>query len=146
MAQAFFNKLSKRHTAFSAGTHAFTYEGLKLSEFADPVLKCMAELGYDLSENIPTQISQNLVKKANKIVAMTNKEDLPIYVKNHSEVIYWDIEDAAHKSYEFHIKIRNQVKDLVEKLVKEIDYSKNLKRPPLPPLLQKYRINSCLLC
>jgi len=38
-----------------------------------------------------------------------------------SKVVFWEIDDAKDKSLEFHRQIGNQIKSLVEKLVKEIE-------------------------
>jgi protein-tyrosine-phosphatase len=116
MAPAFFNKLSKKHKAVGAGTHVGENENQSLYEF---VIKCMSEVGYDLSENTRKQLTSTMAKEADKIVVMTEKENLPGYV-DMKKVVFWNIEDAKDKSLEFHRQIRDEIKRLVEKLVKEI--------------------------
>lgn len=60
-----------------------------------------------------------MVKNVGKIIVMTEKENLPDYV-DMKKVVFWNIEDAKDKSLEFHRQIRDEIKKLVEKLVKEI--------------------------
>jgi len=116
MASVFFNKLSKKNQSIGAGTHVVEKEGQPLHEF---VVGCMAEIGYDLSKNIRKQLTLEMAKEADKIIVITGKENLPDYI-DMKKVIFWDIEDAKDMSYEFHCKIRDQIKSLVEKLVEEV--------------------------
>lgn len=116
MAPVFFNRLSKKHKAIGAGTHVGEDENQPLHEF---VIKCMAEFGYDLAKNVRKQLTPKIAKEADKIVVMTEKENLPSYI-DMSKVVFWDIEDAKDKSLEFHRQIRDEIKKLVEKLVREI--------------------------
>jgi protein-tyrosine-phosphatase len=117
MATAFFNTFSTKHHAFGAGTHVGDNEGLPLQEL---VIKCMAELGYDLSKKRRRQLTPEIAHKADRIIVMNEKEDLPPYLSKSPKVIFWEVEDAKGTSYDFHIKIRDQIKGLVEKLVQEI--------------------------
>ena len=117
MAEAFFNGLSKKHQATSAGTHATERIHLPMPEF---VLTSMNKLGFDLSKHFRKQLNPEMAEKADKIVMITEKENLPDYVKKSSKTIHWDVPDAKDKSYEFHCMVRDQIKVLVEKLVKGI--------------------------
>ena len=117
MATAFFNRLSKKNKAVGAGTHVGKHEGEQLHPF---VVQCMSELGYDLSRNTRKQLAPEMVKNADKIIVMTKKENLPDFV-DMSKVVFWEIDDAKDKPLEFHRLIRDQIKSLVEKLVKEIE-------------------------
>ncbi|MBI5392692.1 low molecular weight phosphatase family protein [Candidatus Woesearchaeota archaeon] len=121
MATAFFNSLSKKNKAIGVGTHVGENAGKPLHEF---VIKCMAEESYDLSKNTPQQLTEETANTADKIIVITEKENLPIYLKNNpeivSKIVFWDIPDAKDKTYKFHCKIRDEIKELVEKLVEEI--------------------------
>lgn len=119
MAEAFFKRMSRKHRASSAGIRGEKYEGRHLAEFAGDVVRCMAELGYDISENIAKQLTPEMVKKADRIYVITSDE-LPDYLKNSGKIFFWRVEDAKGMSFEFHVKIRNNIKKLVENLVKEI--------------------------
>ena len=117
MAAAFFHKLSKRHQTTDAGTLVGERQGTIIHEY---VIKCMEEIGYDLSRNVKKQLTPEMVDEADKIIVMDEKQNLPDYLINSPKIIFWYVEDAAGKSLEFHRKIRDQIKIFVEKLVKEI--------------------------
>jgi arsenate reductase len=117
MAPAFFNTLSTKHHAIGAGTHVGDNEGLPLQEL---VIKCMAELGYDLSKKKRRQLTPEIAHEAHKIIVMNEKDDLPPYLNDSPKLIFWDVEDAKGTSYDFHVKIRDQIRGLVEELVREI--------------------------
>lgn len=123
IATAFFNQLSKTHTAFSAGTNV--NENNKplfnqVTKEGELSVKCMAGAGIDLSKTTRKQLTPEMVKEADKIIVMTEKENWPEYLRNSPKVIIWQVEDAKGMSYEFHCRIRDQIKKLVEELVKEI--------------------------
>ncbi len=117
MAPSFFNKMSKNHISVGAGTNVGEHEGEPLHQF---VVQCMNELGHDLSKNTRKQLTPEMVNNADKIIVMTEKENLPDYI-DMSKVVFWEIDDAKDKSLEFHLKIRDQIKKLVEKLVIELE-------------------------
>lgn len=118
MAAAIFNKISKNHKAISAGTHVEQREGQNLDEF---VVKCMAEMGYDLSRKTMRQLNRDMVKEADKIIVLTDKEDLPDYIRDSPNVVFWSVEDGKGRPYGFVCKIRDEIKSLVERLVADID-------------------------
>lgn len=115
MANAFFNKMSKNHST-CAGTNVGEHEGEKLHE---SVINIMAEEGYDLSKNERKQLTPEMSEKADKIIVMTEKENLPEYV-NMKKVVLWNVQNPKDKPLDFHRKTRNQIKRLVEKLIKSV--------------------------
>ena len=120
MATAIFNKLSRKHHAFSAGTHVGEKEGQQIHDY---VIEAMGEFGLDLLKNKRKQLNMEMVREADKVIILCEKRekrDFPEYLKNLRKVIYWQVEDGKGRDYEFHIKMRDQIKNLVEKLVKEI--------------------------
>ena len=117
MAESIFNRLSKKYRAFSAGTDVGSNEGKPLHEL---VIGCMTEQGYDLSNNKRKQLTAEMVQAADKIIVMTEKKDLPLYLKDLPNAIFWSVDNPKDKSYEFHCATRDQIKKLVETLVKEI--------------------------
>lgn len=119
IAQAFFNKFTNTKQSTSAGINAKNLESISLSRHSPFVIRSMKEEGIDLSKNSPKQLTESMVKAADKIIIMVKKEDLPDYLKKAKKTSYWKIEDARDKSYEFHVKIRNQIKNLVQKLIKD---------------------------
>ena len=117
VAEAFFNRLSKKNKAISAGTHVGENKRLGLHEF---VVKCMAEEGIDLSKNRRKQLTERMAKESDKIIVMTEKENLPYYLTGSNKITFWEVEDGKGQSYEFHLKMRKEIKKLVEKLVEKI--------------------------
>jgi protein-tyrosine-phosphatase len=117
MANAFFNKLSEKNKSVSAGTVVGEKEGEALHEF---VIKCMAEEGFDLSKNKRKQLTPEMVKLADRIIVMAEKENLPDYLANSNKITFWKISDAKNMPYEAHIKTRNEIRTLVKRLIKEI--------------------------
>jgi len=117
MAMEFFNRFSKKNHAFSAGTVVGDTEGKNLDE---KVMNGMAELGYDLSKNTRKQLTLQMVEEADKIFVMAQKETIPDYLKNSKKTVYWNVPDGKGQPYYFVCKMRDQIKDLVEELVKEI--------------------------
>jgi len=117
IATAFFNRLAQKHHASGAGTNVDLKEGMPLHPF---VVKCMAELNFDLSKNTRRQLTPEISSKAEKIIVITDKENLPDYLQNSEKLVFWEVADAKDKSYEFHCKIREQIKKLVEKLIEEL--------------------------
>lgn len=119
IANAFFNKLSKKNKSISAGVLVKDKEGEKLPEF---VLKCMKEEGCNLSNEFRKQLTPEMVRWADKIIIMTEKENLPDYlISEDKKNIFWEVEDGKGMPYEFHIKIRDKIKGNVKRLIKEID-------------------------
>ena len=121
IAEAFFNKFSKKNKAISAGSHAENYPaylGKKLEQTAQDIIKIMKEVGIDVSQKCPKQLTKEMADWADKIIVL-NKEPLPIYVSM-KKVVLWDIQDLNHLSPEFQRKLRDQIKKKVKELVKEI--------------------------
>jgi arsenate reductase len=123
IAEAFFANFTNRHSVISAGASPH-FHGKKLSDIGPVVVECMKEVGIDVSNKASKQLTPEMTKEADKIVVITKtkKEHLPEYVITSGKVIYWDIEDAKDRSYEFHCRIRDEIKNLVEELVKEIEH------------------------
>lgn len=119
MAAAFFNRLSQKHQAIDAGNKVeeSKREGISIPS---PVIDCMKELGYDLSKNIRKQVTPEMAEEAEKIIMMDKQKDVPAFLKGSNKIIYWDVEDASGTSLDFHCQIRDQIKNLVEKLIEEI--------------------------
>lgn len=112
MAAAFLRKMKPELFVMDAGNQVNERAGSIIHEY---VIEVMSELGFDLSKQTRKQLTPDMVTEADKIIVMDDKENLPDYLLNSGKVIFWDIEDAAGTDLEFHRKIRDQVKDLVER-------------------------------
>jgi len=114
MAEAFFNFLSKKAKAISAGT----YPDEKIHPLT---IKVMKEVGIDVSQQKPRLISNELLKKADKIIIMESgllKDIPPRYSPKLKE---WKIEKLLGKSIGQIRKIRDQIKKRIKQLIKEIE-------------------------
>ena len=121
MAEIFFNNLSKKNKGASAGIDTTKWRGKILSEFAEPLVKCMIDEGYDVSKYKVIQLNKRMVDDSNLIISFESQNELPDYVKNTSKkLVIWRIDNPKEKSYEFHCKVRDKIKKLITTLVKEI--------------------------
>ncbi len=118
IAEAIYNKYTNSKDAFSAGTIA-KEAGKKIEEHdrTDFVLDVLDKEGINIREHKITRLTKNLVKKADKIIVMTNKESWPDYLKNNPKIEYWDIKDGKGKDYNFHIKIIKQIKQKIKNML-----------------------------
>ena len=123
MAEALFNKYSKKNKAFSAGTDVGDKEGQTIgqNEKFKFVVDVMKEEEIDVSNNKRRQLTKEMVDDTDKVIIITKKDSLPHYLVDNDKVIFWDIPDAKDTSYEFHIKTREEIKKKVEKLVEELE-------------------------
>jgi protein-tyrosine-phosphatase len=122
IAETIFNLTSKKHKATSAGTERGKVTGHKLKDFPkhSNLFFCMSETGFNVEENIAKLLSPEMVNEAAKIIVMAEKETWPNYLLKSDKVVYWEIEDMCGQSLAAFRKARDQIKSLVEKLVKEI--------------------------
>jgi len=115
MAEAFFNKLSKTGKAISAGTmpddriHPYTVQVMK-------------EVGIDVSQQKPKPLTSEMIEKADKIITMgCGANFCPAnYVPKIED---WKIEEPYGKPIEKVREIRDQIKEKVEKLIRQIELS-----------------------
>lgn len=124
IAEAFFKRLCKKHKVRSAGTRV-SKEDERLKERPEKVMgfviKVMKEVGIDISNNKMALVTPAMVKWADKIIMMAQKETIPDFLLGNKKMVYWDVEDAKSNSdYKFLVKSREKIKGLVENLVKDI--------------------------
>ena len=114
IAEAFFRKYTPDdYEAISAGTR-YT------SQINPLAVETMKEVGIDISEQKPKEMTEDMIRNATKIINMgcMDKNFCPISFIN--IVSDWEIEDPKGKPIEKVAEIRNEierkVKDLVSKL------------------------------
>ena len=83
IAETIFNQISKKNKATSAGTEKGRVTGHKLKDFPEHsnLFVCMDEIGLDIRENTSKLMTPEIVKNANKIIVMAEKETWPDYLK-----------------------------------------------------------------
>jgi hypothetical protein len=65
-----------------------------------------------------------MAKDAGRIIVALERherDDIPDYIKKSGKVTYWSVPDAGGTSYEFHCKVRDDIRKRVEKLVEEME-------------------------
>lgn len=115
MAEAFFNKLSKKHKAVSAGTQAKIKKPIP-----EKVIISMKEFGIDVSKNKRKKLARKNIENADKIIVMCRANDLIKKAKKSGKITFWKVKDPSEMSLKLLNKIRNKIKKKVEELVKEI--------------------------
>jgi len=115
MAEAFFNKLAGgKVQALSAGTQP-------ANEVNPVVVEAMKEVGIDISGNKPKALTMDMVEKAAKMITMgCGAEAEAVCPASFIETEDWALEDPKGKNLEEVRKIRDEIKERVNKLVKEI--------------------------
>lgn len=115
MAEAFFNQMAGgKSQAYSAGTQP--------ADKVNPVVvKAMQEVGIDISDNKPKTLTMDVVEKADRMITMgCGAEAGAVCPASFIETEDWALEDPNGKSLEQVRKIRDQIKDKVKRLIKQI--------------------------
>ena len=131
MAEAFFNRLSKRNPATSCGVDPYyvKHYNAKVANYPkSKVIKVMMKRGIDVSGNRIKMVNKRMVEDTDIVIAIMSKnramKDLPKYILNSPKFRLWQIEDAnarhASSMYEAQSRNRDKIYVLVKKLVKEI--------------------------
>jgi protein-tyrosine-phosphatase len=115
MAEAFFRKyMPKGFETISAGTNPSTH--------VNPIVsQAMKEIGIDIENQIPKQISQQIIDESEKAINMgcMDKELCPaLFMKN---IIDWQIPDPKGKSIEEVRKIRDQIQIRIIDLINSFE-------------------------
>jgi protein-tyrosine-phosphatase len=117
MAEAFFNKLAKGK---AIGISAGTQPGDKVNPI---VVETMSEVGIDISGNKPKMLTMEMVEKADKMITMGCGADAGgLCPASFIETEDWALEDPKGKSLEQVRKIRDEIKQMVRTLVKEMTF------------------------
>ena len=119
MAEAFFNRLSKRNRASSAGVDVAA-EG-KSGMPANPKnVAVMGQAGYDISGHRRRQLTRAMSGKADVIVFMASRSKLPASLKGSKKVRLWRIPNPRNKNMAARRRIRNKINTKVEALIGEM--------------------------
>jgi len=117
MAEAFFNSLSKRGKAISAGTNPD-------KEIHPWTIQLMREVGIDVTQQKPKLLTDKLIRKADKIIIMDSDSLKNIPSENLSKLENWQIKKLLGEPIGRVREIRDEIKEKIEQLIKE-DYSSN---------------------
>ncbi len=116
MAEAFFSQLAMGAAqAFSAGTQP--------ADKVNPVVvEAMREVGIDISNNKPKGLTMDMVEKADRMITMgCGAEAEAVCPTSFIQTEDWALEDPKGKSLEQVRKIRDEIRDRVMGLLKEME-------------------------
>lgn len=114
MAEAFFNQIARgKARAYSAGTDP--------ADKVNPVVvEAMREVDIDIGGNRPKMLTMDMVEKADKMITMgCGAEAQAVCPASFIETEDWALEDPNGKSIEVVRKIRDEIKERVNRLVKD---------------------------
>jgi arsenate reductase (thioredoxin) len=116
MSQALFERAARgRHNALSAGT-------TPAQRVHPQVVTVMNELGIDLADRTPQQLTSELAQRADLVVTMGCGDECP-YIPG-KRYIDWDLTDPAGQPIEVVRAIRDDIGHRVHALVDDVDASR----------------------
>ena len=115
IAEAFFNNLSKKHKASSAGIKPRN-QGfpLALLREANLIKDTLKEDGIDIGNQMVKSLNSEMIKESDLIVVMTEPSSWPKELGLYSKVVRWQVDQFKDR-----LDIK-KIKDLVENFVKEV--------------------------
>lgn len=112
MAMALLNEISGgKINVRSAGS-------MPASQVSEKTITVMSELGLDLTEAFPKPLTDDVVQAADVVITMGCGDACPLYPGK--KYLDWNLEDPAELDLDGVRRVRDQIKGLVEDLVKEI--------------------------
>ena len=113
MSQALFERAAKgRHTALSAGT-------TPADQVHHEVVEVMRELGIDLADRRPQQLTRELAQQADVVVTMGCGDQCPLIPGK--RYIDWNLPDPSGKTTDEVRAIREEIRHRVDKLVAQLN-------------------------
>lgn len=115
MAEAYFNLLAKgKAKSLSAGTQP-------ANDVNPVVVEAMKEIGIDISGNRPKALTVDMIEKADRMITMgCGAEASEVCPASFIETEDWALEDPHGKPIETVRKIRDEIKERVTDLLREI--------------------------
>jgi len=120
IAEEVFNRLSKNNVAISAGLNPGIWEG-KRARITRYFASAVKEIGYNIDNKISKKITKEMVNQADKIIVIGERDNWPEYLKINNNFEYWEIEDPGGKDLITNRKVRDQVINEVNKLIKNLE-------------------------
>ncbi len=128
-AEAFFNRRSQ-HQATSAGLKVGASEGQTVGDRtaqansaastpANMMQVAREEEGLNLSLQVRTQLTPELVARADRVIVIAPNEEFPPYLQD-SKVTFWDTPEIFGESYDMVRQVKDRIKEQVELLVQEV--------------------------
>lgn len=121
IAEAYYNKLTGSSDAKSVGTivHAPNMTVKERDAGRGEVVGAMLEDDIDISDNERTQLKPEMLDSFDKLVVMAEPENIPDWLSDHENYIYWSVEDPQGKNLEKTRKIRDEIKEKVTNFIQK---------------------------
>lgn len=116
MAEAFFNKMSRKERACSAGVEV-AIKGNVGKPTNRMNIAVMKEMGCDLSKHKRRQLTKMMVSNSEVIIFMGNRSKMPDYLKESKKVKIWKVRDPKQTTMAVRRRIRDKIKSNVEDLI-----------------------------
>jgi protein-tyrosine-phosphatase len=117
IAEALFRKYYPEMQVVSAGTAISGPEQPigELMPHIQEVLDVMNEEKIDVSSYVRKQLTENMVRRADAVIAIIEDTSLlPLYVANSKKLVHWNVADPKGQDLETTREIKNQIKALVK--------------------------------
>ena len=112
MAEVFFNRMAAgKAKAISAGSQP-------ADEVNPTVVEAMREVGIDISGNKPKPLTLETTQGIDRAITMGCENACPVTTVKTED---WELEDPKDKPIEEVRKIRDEIKDRVDELIKEMN-------------------------
>ena len=122
MSEALFNRAARgRHQAASAGT-------TPAKSVHPEVVAVMREVGIELGDRIPRELTAELAEPADVVVTMGCGDECP-YVAG-KRFIDWELPDPAGQPIELVRGTREEISRAVEELISDLDRSRAARPAP----------------
>lgn len=115
IAEGYFNSFSIKGRAISGGIvdKVAKYKGHP----APVIVQVMKEDGIDISKQNVKLVTNEMVKKADRIVVLCKQAEFPDELSGRKKIAYYDIEDPYEKGKSTARSVRDQIKKLVQTLL-----------------------------
>jgi len=106
-------------TSLSRGAVEVRSAGSQPAEKVNPAaVEAMAEVGIDLSAEVPKMLTTEAVKESDVVITMGCGDECPVFPGKRYED--WELEDPAGKGVDSVRPIRDEIKARIEKLITEL--------------------------
>lgn len=116
-AELFFNALKHDEKSFATSGGI----NVKLGKPIDPlVIEVMNEAGYDITGATRKFTTEEMAKAADLVVSFKPADELPDFLRNHTNIRHWSVDDPQAQPIDFHRQVRDEVRTYIVSLVEEL--------------------------
>jgi protein-tyrosine-phosphatase len=128
MAASLYNKITNTNDAYSAGTYvgsdAVPENSAIEKYFSTPhFFELMEENGMNIRNNHTKKLLPEMIKNSDIVISIVQDPFVPDFLRNSKKVMWWDVEDPKFATREVSEKTYNQIKGLIENLLREQQHS-----------------------